>query len=62
MNDKYDLVRDMIDYINENDVLFFSDFIDYACVNKFDWFKALCDNESYAHVIVNYIKSKRYLT
>lgn len=57
--ERYLLIREMIDYISENDVTEFVDLMSYAAVERFDdWFPMLCDNCSY--VINQYIKSNRH--
>lgn len=56
--DRYMLIKEMIDFINFNQVTEFEDIIDYAMNKKFDtWFPLLCDNSSY--IIKSVIQSKR---
>ena len=56
---RYELIGDMMDFISENDVLEYFDFVEYARREHFDdWFPLLCDNASY--VIGQFIKSNRH--
>lgn len=58
-SERYTLIKEMIDYIKDFDIIEFQDLLDYACVERFnDWFPLLCDNSAY--VITQYIKSQRY--
>lgn len=56
--DKYKAVREMIDWILENDIVAFSDVVEYAKENRFDWFRCLCDNS--ALIIKEYLKSRSW--
>jgi hypothetical protein len=58
-SERYSLIREMMFFIKENEIMEFQDLIDYAMLNRFDdWFPLLCDNSSY--VIGQYIKSQRH--
>lgn len=58
-SERYTLIREMIAYIKEYNVIEFKDLMDYAAVNRFDdWFPLLCDNSAY--VVGQYIKSQRH--
>ncbi len=56
---RYECIKDMIAYIQQNDVREFIDFMSYCAENRQDdWFKLLCDNSSV--VIGMCIKSQRH--
>lgn len=56
---RYACIRDMMSYINDNEITEYWQFVDYASRERFDdWFPLLCDSCSY--VIGNYIKSRRH--
>lgn len=56
--DKYLAIRDMIQFIKDNEITEYIDFMDYCSINKFDdWFRLLCDNCSF--VIQGVITSNR---
>lgn len=55
---RYILLKEMTDYIRENDITEYADFIDYALSERFDdWFPLLADNSSI--YINSYISSRR---
>lgn len=57
-SERYSLIRDMCNYVSENDVTEFYELVDYAmCAHFDDWFPLLCDNSAY--VVNQYIKSNR---
>lgn len=57
-SERYSIIKDMMQYISDNNITEFCDLMDYAMRNEFDsWFPLLCDNSSY--VIGQYIKSVR---
>lgn len=57
--DRYKLIKEMIEFIDEQGIVEFKSLMDYAMKFKFDdWFPLLCDNSAY--VIQEYIKSNRY--
>lgn len=55
--DKYNAIAEMIDFVNEFNILYYSDLMTYARFNHFDWFRVLCDCGSY--VVSSYIKENR---
>lgn len=56
--DRYSMIREMLQFIDNNQIMEFEDILIYAMHNKFDtWFPLLCDNSAY--VIGQAIKSKR---
>lgn len=58
-SERYALIKEMIVFIKDNNILEFQDLMDYASEQRFDdWFPLLCDNSAF--VIGNYIKSCRH--
>lgn len=58
-SERYELIKEMIDFVKDNSIIEFQDLMDYACTQRFDdWFPLLCDNSTV--VISNYIKSCRH--
>ena len=58
-SDRYDLIREMLQYIDNNEIKEFKYLMDYAMSERFDdWFPLLCDNSAY--VIQQYLKSNRH--
>lgn len=58
-SERYDIVRDMINFIKDNGISEYQDLVDYALECQFDdWWPLLCDNCSF--VIQQYIKSVRH--
>lgn len=55
---RYEALREMRAYINENNIMEFSDLYDYAAEENEVWFRYLSDNCAY--VISQHIKSRRY--
>lgn len=56
--DRYSLIKDMIEFIQDNQICEFEELIIYAMNNKADtWFPLLCDNSAY--IISKVIDSKR---
>lgn len=56
--DKQKSLREMMAWINENDVVAYVDLCDYAAVNRSDWFD--CLTNSGAYFIKEYIKSRTW--
>lgn len=57
--DRYIMIKEMIEYIKNNNVTEYIDFMEFCANNKFeDWFKLLCDNCSF--VIQGAITSNRH--
>ena len=54
-SDKYAIIREMIRYCKENNILAYSELLEYSMDNRDDWFNVLCDNGSY--VMKEYLKS-----
>lgn len=55
-SDKYKAIREMIAWCNDNEVYAYSDLMEYAMIEREDWFIALSDNSTM--VIKEYLKSK----
>lgn len=55
VTDKYKAIGEMISHCKENGVDAYSDLLEYAMLNRFDWFRVLCDNGTV--VIKEYLKS-----
>lgn len=53
--DKYFAIQEMMAFCKCNKIVAFSQLLDYASINKFDWFRCLCDNS--AIVMREYLKS-----
>lgn len=56
--DKYKTIGEMIDFCQEYNVVSFSELLEYARMNRFDWFRVLCDNS--AVIMDKYLKSKSW--
>lgn len=56
-NSVYELVGEMIEWCSTN-TYYFADLVDYSRVNRYDWFKVLCDRNS--ALIWQYIKSRTW--
>lgn len=53
---RYEIISEMIDFINENDIHTFRDLMEYArFAHHDDWFRSLCDDSAY--IISMYIKN-----
>jgi hypothetical protein len=58
-SERYSVIREMIEFIRQNDIREFQDLMDYAISQRFDdWFPLLCDNSAY--IVQQYIKSARH--
>lgn len=63
MANKIQLVREMIEFIRENNIEYTCDLIDYARKNRFDdWFKLLVDNNDALETIDVYVQSMQRKT
>lgn len=56
--DKYKAIGEMMEFIVANDIYIYSDLLDYARINRSDWFRILCDSGTL--VIKEYLKSRDY--
>lgn len=58
-SERYTLVKEMVQFVRDNEIIEFKDLMDYAVDNRYDdWFPLLCDNSTI--MISNYIKSCRH--
>lgn len=61
MANKLQLIREMIKFIQENNINYTCDLIDYAMENRFnDWFKLLVGNNDVLEMIDTYIQAMRH--
>ena len=58
MADKAKAIRQMQNWIQENDIICFADLCDYASINRSDWFDCLINSGAY--FIKEYIKSRTW--
>lgn len=56
--DKYKAIGEMIDFCQLNDIVSYSDLLEYCRSERFDWFRVLCDNGTV--VMKEYLKSKSW--
>ncbi len=56
--DKYKAIGEMIDFCEENNIFSYSELLVYCRVNRFDWFRILCDNGTV--VMKEYLKSRKW--
>ena len=56
--DKAKAIREMVQWIEENDCICFADLFMYASVNRSDWFDCLINSGAY--VVKEYIKSRTW--
>lgn len=56
--DKYKAIGEMIDFCIENNIVSYSQLLEYSRHERFDWFRVLCDNGTV--VIKEYLKSKSW--
>jgi hypothetical protein len=58
-SERYSLIKEMIGFVKDNQIVEFQDLMDYASEQRFDdWFPLLCDNAAF--VVQGYIKSQRH--
>lgn len=58
VTDKYKAIGEMIDYCKDNNIYSYSDLLEYCRMDRFDWFRVLCDNGTV--VMKEYLKSRRW--
>ena len=58
VTDKYKAIGEMIDFCKENDIFSYSDLLEYCRMEKFEWFRVLCDNGTV--VMKEYLKSRSW--
>lgn len=55
-SERYQIISEMIDFINQNDIHSFRELMDYSrYAGKEEWFRALCDDSAY--IMSMYIKN-----
>lgn len=57
-SDNWQAVREMLNFIEENDIEYFSDLMYYASIHNENWYKCLLQHNTIA--ITEYIKSRSY--
>lgn len=58
-SDRYELIKEILIFIRENDIKEMKQLLDYAIQERFDdWFPLLADNSAY--IVGQYIKSNRH--
>ena len=57
-SDKYAAIAEMITYCKENNVLSYAELFEYSMLNRYDWYRTLCDNGTV--VVKEYLKSKSW--
>lgn len=55
---KYKIIKEMVGFVSANNIIYYSDLLDYASENEPQWFRVLCDNGT--KVMTEYIKSNTY--
>ena len=58
VTDKYKAIGEMIDYCKEYNIYSYSDLLEYCRMERFDWFRVLCDNGTM--VMKEYLKSRSW--
>lgn len=58
VTDKYKAIGEMIDFCELNDIVSYSELLKYCRMERFDWFRVLCDNGTV--VIREYLKSRKW--
>lgn len=58
VTDKYKAIGEMIDYCKENNIYSYSVLLEYCRMERFDWFRVLCDNGTV--VMKEYLKSRTW--
>lgn len=58
VTDKYQAIKDMIQFCEDNNVHAYSDLLVWCMENKMEWFRVLCDSATY--VLKEYLKSKTW--
>ena len=64
-DDKYQMMREILGYIEEHDITYYHGLMDEICENKKEWFNMLMHDRKKKLVILEYIKSRargKYLT
>lgn len=56
VTDKYKAISEMIDFCACNDIVSYAELLEFCRLNRFDWFRVLCDNGTI--VMKEYLKSR----
>lgn len=56
--DKYKAIGEMIDFCKDENIVSYSDLLEYSRINHFDWFRVLCDCGTL--VMKEYLKSRSW--
>lgn len=57
-SDKYKVIGEMMDWVEQNDIRSYRDLMVYSRQNKQEWFQCLCDSGTY--VMKEYLKSRTW--
>lgn len=58
-SDRYNLIREMMEFVKEQDIIEMEDLLAHAMTERFDdWFPLLCDNSAY--ILDSLLKSRRH--
>ena len=58
VTDKYVALADILDFCDANGIVYYSQLIRWCRVNKFEWFRTLCDGGSY--MVKEYLKTASF--
>lgn len=58
VTDKYVTLAEILDFCDDNDVMYYSQLIRWCRQNKFEWFRVLCDGGSF--MVKEYLKTAEY--
>lgn len=58
VTDKYKAIGEIIDYCIEYNIVSYSELLEYSRMERFDWFRVLCDNGTV--VVREYLKSREW--
>ena len=58
VTDKYKAIGEMIDFCEDNCIVSYSELLKFCRMERFDWFRVLCDNGTV--VMKEYLKSKHW--
>lgn len=58
ITDKYKAIGEMLDFCEEHDIISYSQLLCYARMERFDWFRVLCDNGTL--IMKEYLRSRRW--
>lgn len=57
-SDKYVAIREMLEFIEDNNIFSYAKFLKYCATSREDWFRSLCDSSTY--VIKEFLKSRKW--